>query len=248
MKKTLGIILILSLLMAACEKRIHYKQFEPEKLFSLQELYEIKTYRSMEEALESPDSVYKLLIFNQNLESVPVKVSKFHYLNVLELTRNQLTTLPLYIGDMLYLQDLYLGFNNFSKVPDCIYRLPNLKRFIIENNKLSDIPAGLTEMQNLEELHLSQNNIEEIPEELYGMRSLKVLKVDNNQISEISPGIANLENLEILYISYNKIKNLPYEITGLQKLRSIYLRGNEIPMETIDSLRVLMPNTKILLD
>ena len=240
------LLFVILLYSTGCQRRLEYDSFDSTKLFTLSELYEIKTFRSLDEALKQPDSVYKLIIFGKELNRVPDEVYSFKYLNTLELSKNSLKTLPEYIGDMIYLQGLYLAENKFSDMPEQVYRLPNLRRLRLGENKFDFMPEKLLEMKSIEEIYFGRNQIWEIPDRLFDMLQLRVLKLDNNNISNLKTSISKLKNLEVINLKNNKIESIPFEeLISLQKLRTLNLKGNKIPFQVLDSLRKAMPNTKI---
>ena len=237
---------ILAFYNAGCQRRIDYDGFDSTKLFSLSELYTIKSFRSLDEALKQPDSVYKLILFGKTYDWVPDEVYSFKYLNTLELSKNNLSTLPNYIGDMIYLQGLYLSENEFTDIPNVIYCLPNLKRLRFGDNKFEFIPKKLLEKKCLEELYFGGNQIGELPDEIFNMLQIKVIDLNNNKISDLKPNVSRLKNLEVLILKNNQLKNIPFEeLLSLENLRILNLKGNNISFKILDSLRKAMPNTKI---
>ena len=101
-----------------------------------------------------------------NLESVPLSLFT-RRLTHLELSKNQLTTLP--VADALSqglcdsLEELSIASNAFQKLPDEVFRLPNLVRLDARNNSITSVPVSLWTAPRLEELYLSKNNVGSLP-------------------------------------------------------------------------------------
>jgi Leucine-rich repeat (LRR) protein len=247
MKRTIiAGILITALILAACERRLSYNAFEKDKLFTLEKLYELPTFRYMERAMENPEEVYKVAFVKRNYKKVPDEIYQFKYLNILELTLNEINYLPRYVGDMIYLQDLYMASNNFKDIPDHVYELPNLKRISFADNEITEIPEKLIAKEGIEEVYLGKNDISEIPPSLFEMKDLKVLQLDRCLLTYLSPDIAKLQTLTVLNIGWNGLRDLPYEeLKTMKNLRSINLSRNPLDRAEVMDLRKAMPWARI---
>ena len=82
------------------------------------------------------------LIFNQ-LTSLPVEIGNLTNLLELSLDNNQLTSLPAEIGNLINLQELYLGNNRLTSLPAEMGNLTNLKELSLEYNQLTSLPAEI---------------------------------------------------------------------------------------------------------
>ncbi|XP_021831831.1 tyrosine-sulfated glycopeptide receptor 1-like [Prunus avium] len=108
---------------------------------------------------------------------IPAWFSKLKNLEFLELSFNQITgpipmivlsnnnisgDIPTEIGQLQFLQELYLDSNNFSDViPDQISNLKNLEVLNLSMNLLSGIiPSSLVSLNFLREFNASYNNLE----------------------------------------------------------------------------------------
>jgi Leucine-rich repeat (LRR) protein len=239
-------ILIAAFLFNACERRLTYESFEEDKLFSLEELYELPTFRYMDRAMENPEQVFKVAFVKRNYKKVPDEIYRFKYLNILELTLNEINYLPRYVGDMIYLQDLYMASNDFKDIPEHVYDLPHLKRISFADNEITEIPEKLIAKEGIEEIYLGRNDIREIPAELFDMKDLKVLQLDRCLITYLSPDIARLQTLNVLNLGWNGLRDLPYEeLKSMKNLRSINLSKNPLDRARVMELRNAMPWARI---
>ena len=85
-----------------------------------------KTYTSLEEALKTPDKVFKLDLSSQGLSSLPESIGNLTNLTELDLSKNQLKSLPESIGNLTNLTLLLLGDNKLNSLPESIGNLTNL--------------------------------------------------------------------------------------------------------------------------
>ena len=115
--------------------------------------------------------------------------------------------IPAALGDLVKLQDLWLGGNQLT----------------------GEIPPELGNLTSLYTLYLDQNRLTgEIPPELGNMSALEDLFLYNNQLTgSIPPEVSGLEDLRQLWITNNQLTGvLPGELAGLEELYTLRLRGN----------------------
>jgi len=116
--------------------------------------------------------------------------------------------IPPEIGDLINLNFLHLGGNNFSGV----------------------IPSEIGNLVQMGDLILGGNNFEgEIPGAIYDLTNLAVLNLgDNNFSGEISSEIGNLTNLAYFILAGNQLTGtIPSEIGSLSELRHVILGNND---------------------
>lgn len=168
--------------------------------------------------------------------------------NIQEFTAcfNQLTELPVEIGNCKCLTTLEISFNpikNLPKLPRSITTISaskceltefnsdgfveatseedviNLKHADFSQNKLESFP----EIKSIQYLNLSQNSLKKLPKITY---KLKVLDVSMNAIEEL-PGEVSGNSLIELNLSFNKIEKMP-SIQFLPQLKSLDISHNPI--------------------
>ena len=109
----------------------------------------------------------------------------------LDLSLNQLTELPEWLGQLNFLQTLYL-----------------------RGNQLTELPESLGQLTSLQELYLSDNQLTELPESLGQLTSLKALDLSDNQLTGLPEFLRNLTKLERLFLHGNSTLKIPEEILG----------------------------------
>ncbi len=144
----------------------------------------IKSYKSVEEALNEPLEVIILSLNGNSLNSLPKNILAFKNLEVLNLSQNPnldwSKTFEL-ISNLDSLRWLFLEENEIKKIPDNISKLTQLRSIWFSDNQIKDIPIAFNKLENLEEIWLDNNPIALLPEELRKSNFKK--KIVNNWTS-----------------------------------------------------------------
>jgi small GTP-binding protein len=134
-------------------------------------------------------------------------------LQVLDLSSNQLSQVPVELGQLTSLQQLDLSSNQLSQVPVELGQLTNLQQLDLNSNQLSQVPVELGQLTNLQVLDLRSNQLSQVPVELGQLTNLQVLDLRSNQLSQVPVELGQLTNLQQLYIDDNpSLLTLPPEI------------------------------------
>lgn len=136
---------------------------------------------------------------------------------------------------------LDLSGNNIKTLPDSLKDLTSIKKLIIDDNNLLSFPLFIANLKNLNYLSLSGNNIDKIPDYIRDLRSLKHLSLSNNNLTKIPDSIGNLQSVTELYIDGNSLMKLPNSIGNLESLDSLNFSDNQLNYlpKTIGNLRLL---------
>lgn len=149
---------------------------------------EHKWYYSLEEALQTPDSVFYLSV-GEGLDEFPLEILEFKNLTRLEISMNKFEYLPEEIGELHKLELLWATHGFLKELPTSIGDLKNLSRLILIGNDLSTLPNSIGNLESLEELNLNGNPIRDLPVELFKLKRLKSLWLrTNGEKSLISKG------------------------------------------------------------
>lgn len=142
------------------------------QLLSKEQLDTAEVFTSMEDALEKPESVYKLRLKGK-LDSLPADIVKLTNLNSLDISKNRFSELPEYVTKLKHLQEINISKNNFEIFPSQICRLPNLKWLIINKNYIGGFPACIGNLNKLEYIDAWSNNLSVFPNEMKDLANLK---------------------------------------------------------------------------
>ena len=146
----------------------------------------------------------------------------------LNLSLFNLKTLPVELGELTYLQKLYLSCSQLSVIPSEIKNLTNLQELNLSSNQIKELPPQIGRLRNLENLMLFDNQLCVLPAEIAELKNLTKLNLSNNQLSVIPSEIGGLTNLKQLFLSYNQIRELPEEVGLLRNLTSLYLSSTQL--------------------
>ncbi|MES2828079.1 MAG: leucine-rich repeat domain-containing protein [Bacteroidota bacterium] len=190
-----------------------------------------------------------------NLKNLPKSVLELSKLNTLDISSNQITTLPLDSwGKLVDLNYLALDHNEISVLPPDIGVLKNLEYFDASHNQIQSLPISFGNYERLEVLRLHDNNIESLPRGLANTPLLHTLSLNRNkQLNEASvwnvvtsvprndfraelvetglttiPAQVNWSALKFTYLNLdsNRISSLPYSFAEILEPTFITLAKN----------------------
>lgn len=130
------------------------------------------------------------------------------HMSMLDLSFNNLTTIPEEFGEFKTLRKLNLGFNQLEEFPVCLCKCTCLQNLLIGYNKIGDIPQEIASLKDLNEINAPGNNFTQFPRSLIGLPNLKQINLSNNSISTIPSEISTMKALKTLDLSSNKISSL----------------------------------------
>src|SRR5271156_3318991 len=134
-------------------------------------------------------------------------------IRILNVSYNQLQTIPKELGQLASLQELYLSNNQIQTIPKELGQLASLQKLYLSNNQLQTIPKELGQLVSLQELYLSNNQLQTIPKELGQLASLQELDLDNNQLQTIPKELGQLASLRYFQLD-NNLKNVIFLDNG----------------------------------
>jgi Leucine-rich repeat (LRR) protein len=148
-----------------------------QNILEPEELKNVRTFFSLEEALAQPDSVLKLNLKGKKLKEIPPEVFSLHNLQVLILSRNHIKELPPAIEKLKSLQELDLSNNDLTQLPPQIGELIHLVKLSLNRNEITSLPPETGNLLNLEVLEMWNNELDTVPDELRNLRVLRVLEL-----------------------------------------------------------------------
>ncbi|MEO5569839.1 MAG: leucine-rich repeat domain-containing protein [Bacteroidia bacterium] len=150
---------------------------QAQNILEPEELQQVKTFFSLQEALLQPDSVIKLNLKGKKLKEIPAEIFTFHNLQVLILSKNKIKEIPADIGKLKSLQELDLSHNELTQIPSQIGELIHLVKLKLNQNEISSLPPETGNLINLEVLEMWNNELDTVPDEARNLRSLKVFEL-----------------------------------------------------------------------
>lgn len=178
----------------------------------------------IEKALEGPFPIRNLSFRDQGLKRIRNNIwQAFPHLEVLDLSRNEIKSIPKGILKLGHLKRLIVSDNQLSKLPIFLNKMENLKVLDVHNNRLHKI-EGLP--HTLEVLNLSKNKIKIFPSKIKACSKLLHLDLSYNKLKEIPTLNNHLLSLQYLNFSHCQLQSI-----GLlpAKLHALFLSKNRLP-------------------
>eukprot|EP01113_Clastostelium_recurvatum_P003709 TRINITY_DN11622_c0_g1_i2.p1 TRINITY_DN11622_c0_g1~~TRINITY_DN11622_c0_g1_i2.p1 ORF type:complete len:710 (-),score=168.62 TRINITY_DN11622_c0_g1_i2:34-2163(-) len=138
---------------------------------------------------------------------IPDIIGIFKWLNVLDMSRNQIENLS---GDVFK-------------------HLRSLRSLNLSYNMLSSLPTQIVSLRELRELRIDHNSLTCLPPEIGTLVKLEELFMHNNKIEKLETGcVGHLVNLTTLWMHTNEITHVPTDFGNLAKLRNFLLFRNPL--------------------
>lgn len=166
------------------------------------------------------------LTLSENLTSFPIEIlSLADSLEVLDLSNNQLTSLPIELAQLTKLKIIFASNNLFETLPEVLGQCPNLEMVGFKANNINQVPANALPAK-LRWLILTDNRIEVLPDALGERPRLQKLALAGNRLACLPKTLAQSANLELVRISANRLTECPDQLLGLPKLAWFAFSGN----------------------
>uniref|UniRef100_UPI003BA19752 leucine-rich repeat-containing protein kinase family protein n=1 Tax=Aeromonas jandaei TaxID=650 RepID=UPI003BA19752 len=166
------------------------------------------------------------LKLSENLTEFPHEIlSLKETLEVLDLTGNQLSTLPDELAGFGKLRIIFCSENRFTELPEVLGRCPALTMVGFKANRIATVSAKALPAA-LRWLILTDNAIERLPDELGQCDALQKLMLAGNHLRELPASLVNCHRLELLRIAANRIERFPEWLLSLPRLSWLAYSGN----------------------
>lgn len=157
-------------------------------------------------------------------------------LEVLNLSGNQLQSLPANLSRLHKLRILFCSNNPFTEVPEVLGECSNLEMVGFKANRINHLPAAALSPA-LRWLILTDNQLQDLPEDLGNCSRLQKLMLAGNQLHFLPQSMEACHNLELLRIAANRLESLPGWLLELPRLSWLAFAGN--PFSDTNEARTL---------
>ncbi len=155
-------------------------------------------------------------------------------LEVLDLTDNNLSSLPNDFDRFKKLKRLFLSNNQFNHVPKIFAKLPMLSMIGMRNNKIKIFEENSLPLST-RWLILTDNELESLPEFIGDLKLLQKFMLSGNKLGFLPNSISKCTNLELLRIAANNLASFPISLLSLPKLSWLAYSGNPFCKKHPDS-------------
>jgi Leucine-rich repeat (LRR) protein len=198
-----------------------------KRLRSLQ-LVGVKLTELPPEVPSSLPGLETLNISNNQLTTLPDALVYLTSLTRLSVLGNRLESLPDRIGLLCSLKRVEISNNRLRYLPDTFAALTLMERLDLESNCIRLLPENLHYMSRLVSINVNRNELIRIPRCLHRMPNLKSFSANNNILSYITSVLCKSTSIEELRLCRNRITVLPERIGDLASLRELALDFNAL--------------------
>lgn len=155
-----------------------------------------------EEIFQLADTLEILDLSGNELSTLPDDLPRLHKLRVLFCSGNPFHELPAVLGQCLQLSMVGFKACRIRHVPAASLP-PNLRWLILTDNQISELPAELGQCTQLQKLMLAGNQLETLPSEISNCTRLELLRVAANRLTELPQWLFDLPRLSWLAYAGN---------------------------------------------
>lgn len=148
------------------------------------------------------DSLEILDLSGNQLSSLPEDLPRLHRLRILFCSNNQFTTLPEVLGRCPQLEMVGFKANRIARVPAAALP-PRLRWLILTDNRIRELPASIGHCAQLQKLMLAGNELRALPAEMAGCKRLELLRIAANQLEALPHWVLELPRLSWLAYAGN---------------------------------------------
>ncbi|NRB40763.1 MAG: protein kinase [Pseudomonadales bacterium] len=182
----------------------------------------------------------KQLCLRENLSQFPEEIFELaDSLEILDLSGNQLSSLPDDFHQLHKLRILFLSNNHFTCVPEVLAKCPELEMIGFKSNQITTLPENALPLQT-RWLILTDNKIEKLPDSMGRLYRLQKLALAGNRLSEIPASMADCKSLELARLSANNLSAIPDAFLQLPKLAWLAIAGNAFNRDQTDDFQEML--------
>jgi len=154
------------------------------------------------EIFDLADTLEKLDLSGNQLSSLPEDFGRLHKLKIVFFSDNLFTELPEVLSHCPELEMVGFKSNQISFISEKTFT-PQLRWLILTNNKIEVLPKSIGKCVRLQKVALAGNCIKVLPDEMRNCRKIQLLRISANQIQHLPEWLFTLPELSWLAFSGN---------------------------------------------
>lgn len=161
-----------------------------------------------------PRSLESLYMCGLKLCNFRREILMLKHLTILDLSQNEIERLPVDLGRMPNLSELYLQNNQLGSKQNVDWRwlhetqiAKTLKLLDLRSNQLKHIPNSIWKLQKLVTLRLDNNQLHRLPSTIGRLRHLKYFTASQNKLESMPNSLLHC-SLESIDVSRNRFQNI----------------------------------------
>jgi Leucine-rich repeat (LRR) protein len=198
-------------------------------------------FSNIQEAMKTPNDVYRLSIDATGKRRLPQEIRKFPNLQAVAIYGDKASLdWDLVVTDLQSLDNLKglaIDGKGMEEIPFPIFKLVRLTSFEFNNAPITALPEGLFKLKNLTTLVITDTELAVVPEGIGRLTKLERLYLKRNKLEKLPGSMANLTNLKTLSIDSNYITSVPSAFKTMGKLESLSLSGNKLSEDEMSSVK-----------
>jgi hypothetical protein len=178
------------------------------------------------EILDLADTLEILDLSQNNLSSLPPNFDKLSKLKIAFFSENLFTELPEVLGKCQSLEMIGFKSNQIKIVSE--KALPTITRWLIlTNNQIEIIPKSLGNCYRLQKLALAGNKIKKLPDEMVNCKNLELIRISANLLTEFPGWLLQLPKLSWVAYAGNPFSEMAQIPNNLSQIEWTDLAINE---------------------
>lgn len=166
------------------------------------------------------------LKIQQGLTTFPMEILELaDTLEILDLSGNQLSSLPPEFSQLKCLKILFASNNLFDALPDVLGECEQLEMIGFKANQITTV-SEMCLPKPLRWLILTDNQIGSLPQVIGERPRLQKLALAGNKLKSLPQSMAKLHNLQLVRISANELETCPEQLLDLPQLAWFAFSGN----------------------
>jgi hypothetical protein len=166
------------------------------------------------------------LDLSENLTLFPPEILDLaDTLEILNLTNNQLSSLPKEFGKLQKLKIIFCADNAFTTIPTVLADCPKLSMIAFKSNAITKVPKEAFPLST-QWLILTNNQITTLPQSMGNLHKLQKLALAGNQLTSLPKSMKQCQALELIRLSANQLTHFPSWLYTLPNLAYLAYSGN----------------------